>query len=217
MPFFEYGSAELAHLKRRDKHLGQAIDRIGKIEREVRPDLFAALVHSIVAQQVSAKAATTVWNRLCCQCGEMTPAVLATADADRIQQCGLSRRKVAYMQKLGQAVAQNTLDLDEIPSLSDVEIVRRLSGLNGIGVWTAEMLLIFSLQRPNVVSWGDLAIRRGMMALYGRKSLDRTAFDRYCRRYSPYGSIASLYLWHIAAETPPAKSSGSARRIEHAQ
>ena len=77
-------------------------------------------------------------------------------------------------------------------------MIQRLSSLRGVGRWTAEMLLIFSLERPDVVSGGDLAIRRGMMTLYGRKTLDDDAFRRYARRYSPYGSTASLYLWEIA-------------------
>ena len=93
---------------------------------------------------------------------------------------------------------QNELNIAELATLSDAEIIRRLSSLNGVGVWTAEMLLIFSLERPDVVSWGDLAIRRGMMNLYGLDSLTREQFDRYRKRYSPYGSVASLYLWALA-------------------
>ena len=87
-----------------------------------------------------------------------------------------------------------------------------LSALDGVGVWTAEMLLIFSLQRPDVVSWGDLAIRRGMMALYGLNSLTRTQFDNYRKRYSPYGSVASLYLWALAARKPEAMNHAADRR-----
>ncbi len=82
--------------------------------------------------------------------------------------------------------------------MADEEIIDVLSSLRGIGVWTAEMLLLFSLCRPDVVSWGDQAIRRGMMNLYGLKTLSREQFERYRRRYSPYGSVASLYLWAIS-------------------
>ena len=102
--------------------------------------------------------------------------------------------------------------LDDFPSLPDAEIISRLSALDGVGVWTAEMLLIFSLQRPDVVSWGDLAIRRGMMALYGLNSLTRTQFDNYRKRYSPYGSVASLYLWALAARKPEAMNHAADRR-----
>ena len=87
------------------------------------------------------------------------------------------------------------LDPDGLRELPDDEVIARLVALNGVGIWTAEMILIFSMERPDVVSWGDLAIRRGMMKLYGIGTLDRAAFDRYRKRYSPYGSVASLYLW----------------------
>ncbi len=108
-------------------------------------------------------------------------------------------RKTLYIKGVGEAALQNELNIHEFPVLSDNEIIERLSALNGVGVWTAEMLLIFSLERPDVVSWGDLAIRRGMMSLYGLNKLTRTQFERYRKRYSPYGSVASLYLWALAA------------------
>ena len=206
MPCFEYGQAETDHLKRRDRRLGSAIDRIGRIEREVNPDLFAALVHSIVSQQISAKAAATVWSRLHLQCTEITPQSIAATGVDAVQKCGLSLRKAGYIQNICRTVLQKDLIMEEFPQLPDAEIIQRLSGLHGIGEWTAEMLMIFSLQRPDIVSWGDLAIRRGMMALYGLKKIDRAIFDKYRIRYSPYGSVASLYLWRIAAENPPKKS-----------
>jgi len=199
MPTFKYGSLELEHLKKKDKKLALAIDSIGRIEREVMPDLFAALIHSIVGQQIATKAAATVWGRLQLQCGEITPHTIARADAAEIQQCGLSMRKTLYIKGVGEAALQSELNIHEFPALSDNEIIERLSALNGVGVWTAEMLLIFSLERPDVVSWGDLAIRRGMMSLYGLNKLTRTQFDRYRKRYSPYGSVASLYLWALAA------------------
>jgi len=200
MEVFEYGRREIDHLQKKDKKLGSAIERIGLIERRVIPDLFAALVNSIVAQQISAKAADTVWKRLLDRCGEITPRALSSVDTEYIQQCGLSMRKAGYIKGIGEAVAQGELNLSELRGLPDEEVIGRLSALPGIGVWSAEMLLIFSLQRPNVVSWGDLGIQRGMMRLYGLDKMDRAAFEQYRKRYSPYGSVASLYLWKIAAE-----------------
>jgi len=200
MEFFRYGVTEIAYLKRRDKRLGIAIERIGLIQREIITDLFAALVHSIVGQQISAKAAVTVWKRLQEYFCEITPQKIAAATAAEIQQCGVSMRKASYIKGIGEAVVKGELNIGEFPQLTDGEIIERLSALNGIGVWTAEMLLIFSLERPDVVSWGDLAIRRGIMRLYGLKKLDKAAFERYKKRYSPYGSVASLYLWAVAAE-----------------
>ena len=212
MPVFSYGQTELDHLKRKDKKLARIIELIGPIERAVNPDLFSALIHSIVAQQIATKAATTVWNRLLDRCGEITAHCLYAMDAAEIQQCGLSMRKARYIHGASRAVVLQELSLDEFPALPDAEIIARLAALEGIGVWTAEMLLIFSLQRPNIVSWGDLAIRRGMMALYGLKRLEKSQFDSYCKRYSPYGSVASLYLWALAAKKPEAMDNDADRR-----
>lgn len=200
MDVFSYGRREIDHLQKSDRKLGQAIERIGMIERRVIPDLFAALVNSIVAQQISAKAAETVWKRLLDRCGDITPRTIDAVDAEQIRQCGLSLRKAGYIKGIGEAVTRGELDLSELCRLPDDEVIRRLSALPGIGAWTAEMLLIFSLQRPNVVSWGDLGIQRGMMRLYGLEKMDRVAFEKYRKRYSPYGSVASLYLWKVAAE-----------------
>jgi DNA-3-methyladenine glycosylase II len=212
MPVFSYGQRELNHLKRKDKKLARTIEQIGPIERAVNPDLFSALIHSIVAQQIATKAAATVWTRLLDRCGEITPHCLYAMDAAEIQQCGLSMRKARYIHGVSRSVALQEINLDEFSALPDAEIIRRLSALDGIGVWTAEMLLIFSLQRPDVVSWGDLAIRRGMLALYRLKRLEKHQFDSYCKRYSPYGSVASLYLWALAAKKPEAMDDDADRR-----
>ena len=82
--------------------------------------------------------------------------------------------------------------------MSDSEIIEALTAISGVGVWTAQMLLIFSLMRPDVVSYGDLAIRRGMMNMYGLRELSKEKFERYAKHYSPYGSVASLYLWELS-------------------
>jgi DNA-3-methyladenine glycosylase II len=198
MPIFQYGAKEIGHLKKKDKKMGLAIESIGPIQREVNPDLFSALIHSIVGQQIAAKAAATVWGRIRDHCGAITPQTIAAAEAQQIQQCGLSMRKALYIKGVGDAAMQEELNISGLPALTDAEIIQTLSSLNGVGVWTAEMLLIFSLERPDVVSWGDLAIRRGMMNLYGLDKLTKDQFERYRKRYSPYGSVASLYLWALA-------------------
>lgn len=199
MQLFQYGPAEIEYLKRRDRKLRKAIDTIGIIERQVIPDLFTALVKSIVAQQISRKAADTVWSRLRVTCLEITPKSIASADVSDIQKCGLSMRKARYIKGIGEAATDGRLNLVELGELPDDEFVKKLSCWPGIGVWTAEMLLIFSLGRPDVVSWKDLGIRRGMMNLYGITKLTRDQFDRYRNRYSPCGSVASLYLWALSA------------------
>lgn len=199
MPIFSYGNTELDYLRRKDKKLATAIERIGKIKCEVMPDLFAALINNIVGQQISNAASATVWGRMKERFGEITPERLGSATLEEVQQCGLSFRKAGYIKDTGRAVAEGQLDMPALWSLPDAEVIGRLSSLRGVGRWTAEMLLIFSMERPDVVSRGDLAIRRGMMTLYGRKTLDNETFGRYTRRYSPFGSTASLYLWEMAA------------------
>jgi 3-methyladenine DNA glycosylase/8-oxoguanine DNA glycosylase len=200
MHIFQYGQAEIDYLTRRDRKLGRAIGHIGMIERQVMPDLFKALAHSVVAQQISRKAADTVWGRLCERLLDVTPRKVGSTDVSDIQQCGLSMRKAKYIKGIGDAAIRGDLDLLELREMPDEGVIEKLSSLPGIGVWTAEMLLIFSLCRPDVVSWGDLAIRRGMMNLYGLKELSKKQFDRFRKRYSPCGSVASLYLWALSVK-----------------
>lgn len=102
------------------------------------------------------------------------------------------------IRRLAEAVLSGGLDLEAMRHVPDEEVIRRLARLDGIGVWTAEMLLIFSLCRPDVLSWGDLGIRRGMALLYGDRELTRERFERRRKRYAPYGSAASFYLWALA-------------------
>lgn len=199
MPIFQYGDTELNWLRKRDKRMAEAIERIGIIERQTMPDLFAALIQYIIEQQISVAAARTVNARILQLCGgKMTPDALLGVDAAQLQRCGTSMRKVEYMLGVAQAVYTGQVDLDAIHQMEDAQIVKTLSGLKGVGVWTAEMLMIFSLGRPDVLSWGDLAIQRGIVRLYNHKTLPRDRFERYRRRYSPYGSTASLYLWALA-------------------
>jgi DNA-3-methyladenine glycosylase II len=198
MPFFAYGRNEVDYLRKKDKKLGAAIERIGYIERETKPDIFAAIVDSIISQQISSKAADTVLERLGNLVGDITAEKIAITDAGYIQQCGMTTKKAGYIKGLAEKVLSGELDLGELRSLPDDAVIKKLVTLDGIGVWTAEMLLLFSLGRPDVVSYGDLAIRRGMMNLYNLKVLPKTRFDFYRRRYSPYGSVASLYLWKLA-------------------
>ncbi len=198
MQYFEYGETELNYLRRKDKRLGQAIDRIGLIKRQVEPDVFSALMSSIVAQQISAKAAQTIWDRLCSRFGGITPAALAQAPAQELQSTGITMRKAKYMKDIAEAVSDGRFKIDELSALTDEAVAARLSALNGVGVWTAEMLMIFSLQRKDIVSRNDLGIRKGMMALYHHQKLDNDRFERIRKRYSPYGTVASFYLWEIA-------------------
>ncbi|CAM3780547.1 DNA-3-methyladenine glycosylase family protein [Marinicrinis lubricantis] len=198
--YFEYGTEEIEYLKSADPIMGEVITRIGTVKRVVIPDLFAALMNAMVSQLVSTKAAQTIWDRMQERFGEITPENMSKQPADAIQQCGMTMKKAVYIQNAARMVQEGVLDLQALDEQSDDEVVQSLSSLPGVGRWTAEMLLIHSMQRRDVVSWGDLAIRRGMMKLYELPDLTKKQFETYRQRYSPYGTIASFYLWAVAAE-----------------
>ena len=195
--YFEYGEKELSFLQKKDKKLAAAIDRIGMIKRRVNPDVFSALTESIISQQISSKAAATVCKKLD-DLSKMQPDKLHALSQEEIQACGMTKRKAGYIKSLATHYIEKTIDFCGIKDKPDIEIIKTLTKVDGIGVWTVEMLLIFSLQRPDVVSFGDLAIRRGMMNLYGHKEIKKERFLRYAQRYSPFGSVASLYLWELS-------------------
>lgn len=199
--YFQYGEKEINTLKNRDKRLAALIERIGDIKRPLTPDLFTALVKNIIEQQISVSAAVTVNLRLLKLCeGLYTPERIAKLSEQEIQQCGMTMRKAGYIISIADAIISEKLNLNKIPDMTDKEVIDTLIQLKGIGVWTAEMLLISSLNRPDILSWGDLAIQRGIMRLYRHKTLDKVRFARYRKRYSPYGSTASLYLWALSKE-----------------
>jgi DNA-3-methyladenine glycosylase II len=199
--FFSYGQREIEYLQNVDQILGAAMKRLGKIDREVIPDLFTALIYAIVGQQISVKAAHTVWHRMQLHFEEMIPQHIALATVEEIQQCGMSTRKAIYIKNIGEAVMYGSLKLMELYDLPDEEVIKRLSKMNGIGVWTAEMLLLNSMERPDIVSWGDIAIRRGMINLYNLTDITKEQFEKYKKHYSPYGSVASIYLWKLSFES----------------
>lgn len=210
--YFIYGDAEVAHLKSACPAMAGAIDAIGPIRRVVEPDLFSALANSIVGQQISTKAQITIWNRMRDKFVPMTPATIAAASEADLQSCGISFRKAGYIRDLAAWVESGQLDLAGLAELPDVEVCAKLSELPGIGVWTAEMLLTFSMQRPDVMSYGDLAILRGLRMLHRHRAITPKLFARYKRRYSPYGSVASLYLWAIAGGEIPELTDPAAKK-----
>ena len=200
---FAYGEIEIAHLKRKDKRLGAAIDSIGHIERAVDGELFTCVVRHIVGQQISAAALATIWQRMSAGIGEITPAAFAKMDAGDVQKYGITYKKAEYIKDFAQKVACGALDLQALALMPNGEVIQQLSSLKGIGVWTAEMILLFGLSRADILSFGDLGIHRGMRMLYHHRRIDSKLFEKYRRRYSPFGSVASLYLWAISAGAIP--------------
>ncbi|NLK07168.1 MAG: DNA-3-methyladenine glycosylase 2 family protein [Firmicutes bacterium] len=171
------------------------------IHRPITPDPFEELINSIISQQISKKAAATVSGRVYDLLDyNISPEAVADVGAKAIRKCGMSDRKAGYIMGIAEAALTGAVDFKNLHSLSDAEVIRQLTTLKGVGIWTAEMLLLFSLQRPDIVSYGDLAIRRGMMALYELDELPRAVFRQYAEKYSPYGSVASFYIWALAGQ-----------------
>ena len=200
---FSYGEKEISYLKKKDKKLGAVIDRLGHIERAVDADLFSAVVHHIIGQQISAKAQRTIWHRLEDALGEVSAETVGAADVSYLQSFGLSFRKAEYIKEFSEKVTAGIFDLETLREKSDEEAIEALCTIRGIGVWTAEMILLFCLQRPDVLSFGDLAVVRGMRMVYRHRVLTREKFETYRRRLSPYGSVAALYFWAVAGGAIP--------------
>ena len=196
--YFEYGEKEISYLSSKDKKLAEVIEQIGMIQREVDTDLFSSVVHHIIGQQISTKAQATIWKRMQDALGEVNAETILSADSAELQSLGLSFRKVEYITDFARKVHDGTFNLDEIWQMSDEDAIKALSSLKGIGVWTAEMILLFCMQRPDIFSYDDLAIQRGLRMVYHHRRIDRKLFEKYRRRFSPYCSVASLYLWAVS-------------------
>ena len=201
--YFSYGDTETAYLKSKDKALGAVIDAIGHIDRTVDTDLFSSVVHHILGQQISTKAQQTLWERMQDGLGAITADTLLDAGRDIIQSFGTTFKKADYILDFASKVQSGAFDIEAVEHMSDEEAIAALSSLHGIGVWTAEMILLFCLQRPDILSYGDLAILRGMRMVYHHRAIDRKKFERCRRRLSPYGSTASLYFWAVAGGAIP--------------
>ena len=201
--FFQYDETATDYLKRKDKRLGAVIDALGHIDRTVDTDLFAAVVHHIIGQQISTKAQETLWRRMQDGLGEVTAETLLAAGRDRIQSFGTTFKKADYILAFAQRVHDGTFDIAAVEQMTDEDAIAALVSLPGIGVWTAEMLLLFCLQRPDILSYGDLAILRGMRMVYHHRKIGKKKFEMYHRRLSPYGSVASLYFWAVAGGAIP--------------
>ena len=203
MPFFKYGIEETTYLAKKDKRLGEVIEKIGLIQREVIPDMFQALGNSIIGQQISMKAQATIWQRMQDTLGAVSAETILAAGVPALQALGMTFRKAEYLTDLAGRIVDGSFDLETVRSMDDAEAIRALSSLRGIGVWSAEMILLFCLQRPDIFSYDDLAIRRGLRMVYRHRRIARPLFERYRRRFHPYGSVASLYLWAVSGGAIP--------------
>lgn len=201
--YFEYGETEIAYLKSKDKKMAEVIEQVGFIKREVDTDLFSSVIHHIIGQQISTKAQATIWKRMSDNLGTVNAETILEADPAQLQSFGMTFRKVEYIRDFADKVHSGVFDLEAISEMNDQDAIKELSSLKGIGVWTAEMILLFCLQRPDIFSFDDLAIQRGLRMVYHHRKIDRKLFEKYRRRFSPYCSVASLYLWAVSGGAIP--------------
>lgn len=201
--YFRYSSKETDYLKSKDKALAEVIDTVGHIEREIDTDLFSSVIHHIIGQQISTKAQATIWLRMSDCFGDVNAENILAAGISKLQSFGMTFRKAEYITDFAAKVQNGEFDLQGVSKLSDEEAIKELSALKGIGVWTAEMILLFCLQRPDIFSFDDLAIQRGLRMVYHHRKIDRKLFEKYRRRFSPYCSVASLYFWAVAGGAIP--------------
>jgi DNA-3-methyladenine glycosylase II len=203
-------SAADQHLRSVDHVIGRLIDEGGPIDpdtdrRGSRPDAYEALARAIVGQQLSTKAARSIWQRLVTPFGGSfpPPAELIATDPESLRQAGLSWSKVGFLQDLAERIESGELDLDGLARLSDEDVIAQLIEIKGVGAWTAEMFLIFHLARPDVVSTGDLGIRRAVQTAYGLEELPGPHdLERIAEPWRPHRTLACLYLWRSLDNIP---------------
>jgi DNA-3-methyladenine glycosylase II len=209
------------HLRRVDPHLRAIIDRVGPCRLEPRPDRFGALVRSIIGQQISSKAAMSINERLFAIGGEPhRPHRMIELGETSLRSVGLSSAKARYVLNLAEAVTSGQVPLDDIDdSWDEATIVKTLTSVKGIGVWTAEIFLIFVLNRPDVLPAGDLGVRAGLRDRHGLAELPKPSeCFALAELWRPYRSIASWYIWRgIDAERLRAVAEASGQKKRRAR
>ena len=197
-----------------DPMMGALIERLGGLDVETRlerrkeerpPDAYGALLRAIVGQQLSTKAARTIYLRVVDLFGGTTPTPeqLLEAEEEDLRGCGLSGRKTEYVRDLASHVLAGELELDRLEDLADEEVIEEIVAVRGLGRWTAEMFLLFHLERPDVLSGGDLGIRKAIQVEYGLAEMPPPKrVLEIGEPWRPHRSLASLYLWESLAAVP---------------
>ncbi len=194
-----------------DPVMAGLIARIGPMSQEKRRrgrpkgDAYGTLLRAIVGQQLSTKAAATIYDRVLALFDGRVPtaAELVDADDDALRSAGLSGRKVEYVKDLAAHVISGELEVDRLEELPDETVIAELTAVRGLGVWTAHMFLIFHLEREDVLPVGDLGVRNAVRAEYGLPELPSAAeMERIAEPWRPHRTLASLYLWESLANTP---------------
>ncbi len=197
----------LALLRDRDPVLRGVIDRVGAFEPSHEPDLWWSLVDAIISQQLSVKAAATIAGRVAAlgTKGRPTPREILDFPDETLRACGLSRAKTIYVKDLAAKWLDDTLEPHRLEKLSDDEVVEHLVRVKGIGRWTAEMFLIFTLRRPDVLPVDDLGLREAVLRAYGLAVRPgRAELEKIGQPWRPYRSAATLFLWRSLSAPPAA-------------
>lgn len=187
-------------LIQKDPILGSFILKTGPLSRTGIEDPYLATLDCIISQQVSAKAAISISNRFFEKFPQGNPQMIIDASLDEIRLCGLSNSKGNYLKNIAQSKLDGSVPYDQLHLLSSSEIEMLLLPIKGVGRWTVEMVLIFSLQKEDILSFGDLAILRGMMRIYHKKEITPAFFNKIRKRLSPHLSAASFYFWKASLE-----------------
>lgn len=190
-------SENMRALAEGDPVLGRLMEQIGPLEIPLRSDPFISLVSSIISQQLSVKAAATIWKRVVELCGEdMSPETIGKYTDDELRAVGVSMFKIRYIRDLCHHVQEGLLPLDRLDELSDEEVLRALVAVKGIGRWTAEMFLIFSLGRTGILSHGDAGLQRAARWLHQMEEREDGKYtQQHELNWSAYPTAASIYLW----------------------
>lgn len=185
-----------AHLAKRDKVLRRLIKAYPQADFASRGDAFEALARSIVGQQISVKAAQSIWARFVACAGRMSPATVRALEPESLRACGFSGQKVAYVRDLAMRFDEGLVKPRRWARMDDEAIIEELVQVKGIGRWTVEMFLIFHMKRPDVLPVDDLGLRRAMERHYNEgESLTREQMRAIGKPWSPFSSVATWYLW----------------------
>ena len=199
----EYWSQATRELAERDAVLRGLVGQFQGLALGSRGDAFSTLARSIVGQQISVKAAQSVWDRLAGRLGAVTPDSLARSRAPTLRGCGLSGQKAGYLKDLAGNFLDGTLDPGSWNALDDEALILELTRVRGIGRWTAEMFLMFHLARPDVLPLADLGLQRAMRLHYNRgRSLPITRMRKIGATWAPWRSVATWYLWRSLDPIP---------------
>lgn len=189
-------SEAIKYLFQKDKHLAKVISMVGDITYETHSDYYAFLIHEIIEQMLSIKAGAKIYSRFAELCnGIITPEQINQLTDSEIKSIGTANSKVKAIRELTNAVLQSKINFTEYESMSDNDIISSLTSIYGIGTWTAKMFLIFSLNRPNVLPYEDVAFLQGYKWIYNTNKTDYSSVQKKCKKWSPYASIAARYMY----------------------